>query len=192
MNVEVKKRLGWIRVYEGNGNFWMTCLRCGISRPALRKWWRRYESAGVEGLQSRSRRPRRMPFRKVFLSQTKKIHRLRQPSGGTNVRQTLASLASRSLQVISDISLLGFEFFPFAPTLCQRATGCNRLLQSTVLESKSTGNDSNFSPSAPNPPVRLNGNNFPSKKNLLLINKSLSLLAFSLKTGQFKSSVFLF
>ncbi len=60
----------------------MTCLRCGISRPTLRKWWRRYESDGVEGLRSRSRRPRKTPFQKVFASQTKKIHRLRRRNFG--------------------------------------------------------------------------------------------------------------
>lgn len=33
------------------------CRRCGISRPTLRKWWKRYQEYGVEGLNSQSRRP---------------------------------------------------------------------------------------------------------------------------------------
>lgn len=82
MSAEVRKRLGWIRVYEGSRNFGMTCLRCGISRPTLRKWWRRYESEGENGLKSRSRRPRRTPLQKVFASQTKRIHRLRRKNFG--------------------------------------------------------------------------------------------------------------
>ncbi len=39
MDADMRKRLGWIRVYECNRNFGQTCLRCGISRPTLRKWW---------------------------------------------------------------------------------------------------------------------------------------------------------
>jgi hypothetical protein len=39
MNPEVKKRLKWIKVYEKTKNAGMTCLRCGISRPTLRKWF---------------------------------------------------------------------------------------------------------------------------------------------------------
>lgn len=61
-------------VYECNGSFGMAFFRCGISQPTLRKWWRRYESDRVEGLQFRSRRPRRMPFRKVFHPKPRRPH----------------------------------------------------------------------------------------------------------------------
>lgn len=33
------------------------CRRRGISRPTLRKWWRRYQSEGEKALQEQSRRP---------------------------------------------------------------------------------------------------------------------------------------
>ena len=82
MNAEVRKHLCWIRTYEGSRNFGITCRRCGISRPTLRKWWRRYELEGEEGLKSRSRCPRRSPFQKVFPPETKRIQRLRRKNFG--------------------------------------------------------------------------------------------------------------
>jgi transposase-like protein len=41
--MNVKTRLGWVRLYEQLGDFGLVCRRCGISRPTLRKWWRRYQ-----------------------------------------------------------------------------------------------------------------------------------------------------
>ena len=63
---EVKRRLTWIKLYEDTGNAGLVCRRCGISRPTLRKWLRRYAEQGIEGLASRSRRPKRSPQQKVF------------------------------------------------------------------------------------------------------------------------------
>lgn len=65
MNREVKQRLTWVKVYEQTGDAGLTCRRCGISRPTLRKWWRRYQAEGVKGLESQSRRPNHIPYRKV-------------------------------------------------------------------------------------------------------------------------------
>jgi transposase InsO family protein len=65
MSPEAKKRLKWIEVYEATRHAGRTCLKCGISRPTLRKWLRRYEAEGPAGLESRSRRPNRSPARKV-------------------------------------------------------------------------------------------------------------------------------
>ena len=50
-------RLSWVRLYEQDRHAGRVCLRCGISRPTLRKWWRRYQSDGLDGLRSRSQRP---------------------------------------------------------------------------------------------------------------------------------------
>ena len=61
-----KKRLKWIEVYEATGHAGSTCLRCGISLPTLRKWLKRYQTHGLSGLESLSRRPLRSPNRKVF------------------------------------------------------------------------------------------------------------------------------
>lgn len=44
-------RLAWVRLYEQDRHSaGRRGLRCGISRPTLRKWWRRYQSRGVEDL----------------------------------------------------------------------------------------------------------------------------------------------
>jgi transposase InsO family protein len=69
MNREIRMRLKWVRLYEQTGNAGLVCLRCGISRPTLRKWLRRYQGEGIEGLRSRSRRPKSSPGRKVFAAQ---------------------------------------------------------------------------------------------------------------------------
>ena len=63
MDADQKKRLGLIELYEATGDAGLVCRRCGISRPTLRKWQRRYDELGVDGLKSRSRRPHRSPAR---------------------------------------------------------------------------------------------------------------------------------
>ena len=38
----LKARLTWVQMYERTGDAGLTCRRCGISRPTLRKWSSRY------------------------------------------------------------------------------------------------------------------------------------------------------
>jgi len=61
-----KARLGWVELSAQTGDAGLVCRRCGISRPTLRKWWRRYQAAGPAGLVEQSRRPRRLAAQKVF------------------------------------------------------------------------------------------------------------------------------
>jgi len=61
MEKEVRQRLQWVKLYEESGDAGFVCRRCGISRPTLRKWWKR----GIEGLQSLSRRPHSFPATKI-------------------------------------------------------------------------------------------------------------------------------
>jgi transposase-like protein len=65
MKQEEKQRLIWVKLYEQTQDAGLTCRRCGISRPTLRKWWRRYQDEGETGLQSLSRRPHSSPLKKV-------------------------------------------------------------------------------------------------------------------------------
>lgn len=65
MERDVHTRLQWIELYQQTGDAGLTCRRCGISRPTLRKWWRRYCEEGTDGLASHSREPRSQPARKV-------------------------------------------------------------------------------------------------------------------------------
>lgn len=64
MDKQIKTRLGWVRLYEKTGDAGLTCRRCGISRPTLRLWIRRYQQQGLEGLMNRSRRPHGSPNKK--------------------------------------------------------------------------------------------------------------------------------
>ena len=65
MNREEKQRLGWVKIYEQTQDAGLTCRKCGISRPTLRKWWKRYQTQGEDGLKSRSRRPQFFSLTKV-------------------------------------------------------------------------------------------------------------------------------
>ena len=73
---------------EATGNAGLVCLRCGVSRPTLRKWARRYTAHGVEALRSLSRRPHFSPNRKVTEQDRARILRLRSESNGARRIQT--------------------------------------------------------------------------------------------------------
>ena len=65
MDEKQRARLGWIRLYEEVKDAGFVCRRCGISRPTLRKWFRRYQEHGEPGLLDQSRRPHSSPARKT-------------------------------------------------------------------------------------------------------------------------------
>ena len=65
MKQKEKQRPIWVKLYEQTQNAGLTCRRCGISRPTLRKWWRRYQDQGETSLQSLSRRPYSSPMTKA-------------------------------------------------------------------------------------------------------------------------------
>jgi len=77
MNQEAKKRLSWIKLFEEIQNAGIVCRRCGISRPTLRKWVRRFQNRGWEGLISEDRRPLHSPATKIFTEQEQWILDLR-------------------------------------------------------------------------------------------------------------------
>lgn len=86
-----KLRLGWVELYKRVGDAGIVCRRCGVSRPTLRKWWRRYLANGAAGLASRSRRPRRCAGRKVFPREEQLIREMRKERrlGTTRLRNEL-------------------------------------------------------------------------------------------------------
>lgn len=65
MNKEIKQRLKWIELYEETNNAGLVCRRCGISRPTLRKWYKRFKEKGLDSLQDVSRRPHSSPNSKI-------------------------------------------------------------------------------------------------------------------------------
>jgi transposase-like protein len=75
--MDARTRLGRVRLYEEAGDAGLVCRRCGISRPTLRKWWRRHRAGGEAGLRDRGKRPRTSPGRKVLAEQEGLILRLR-------------------------------------------------------------------------------------------------------------------
>jgi len=78
MDQSQRKRLKWILLYQKLGNSGTVCLRCGISRPTLRKWLKRYEERGAEGLKEKSRRPFSSPAQKVTAALEALILKLRE------------------------------------------------------------------------------------------------------------------
>ena len=66
MNRDAQKRLGWIKLYEETRDPGLVCRRCGISRPILRKWWRRFQEEGFDGLNRQSKRSKHTLFKKVL------------------------------------------------------------------------------------------------------------------------------
>ncbi len=65
MDKQIRQRLTWVEMYSECGDAGFVCRRCGISRPTLRKWARRYAAQGVEGLVDQSRRPHNSPNKKI-------------------------------------------------------------------------------------------------------------------------------
>jgi transposase InsO family protein len=83
MDAEARKRLRWVELFFRLKNHSIVCLKCGISRPTLRKWLRRYREEGVEGLSARSRKPRSSPAVKVLAQHRKWIGELRKRNLGS-------------------------------------------------------------------------------------------------------------
>lgn len=66
MDDEMRRRFRWVRLYQETGDAGQACRRCGISPPTLRKWVRRFDENGEDGLKSRSRCPAQSPNRRIF------------------------------------------------------------------------------------------------------------------------------
>ena len=88
MDREIARRLRWVRMLRETGNAGLVCLRCGVSRPTLRKWARRYEAHGDQGLRAVSRRPHRSPTRKLTDQDRSTILQLRSEGNGARRIQT--------------------------------------------------------------------------------------------------------
>ena len=65
MDNEVRRRLRWVQLFDELQNCAQVCLRCGISKPTLRKWLKRYRQCGLDGLITESRRPFSSPAMRI-------------------------------------------------------------------------------------------------------------------------------
>ncbi|EAN8971209.1 helix-turn-helix domain containing protein, partial [Salmonella enterica subsp. enterica] len=99
MNRETQQRLQWVKLYDTSGDAGFVCRRCGISRPTLRKWWRRYLAQGIAGLESQSRRPKHSPSTKTGADEVALILELRTQRnlGARRIQSELKRLHSISL-----------------------------------------------------------------------------------------------
>lgn len=61
----LRARLKWVELYLDTGDAGYVCRRCGISRPTLRKWFKRYQKEGIKGLADLSKKPLFTPNKKV-------------------------------------------------------------------------------------------------------------------------------
>lgn len=77
MDTATRMRLGWVQLYEETSDAGYVCRRCGVSRPTLRKWFRRYKEDGLNGLKSQSKRPKHSPNQKIFEKQEEWILKIR-------------------------------------------------------------------------------------------------------------------
>ena|SRR5690606_16305506 len=73
MDLEQRKRLKLVRLFQEYCDAGKVCLKCGISRPTLRKWLKRYGEYEIDGLKDQSRKPQRSPNTKVDSSIEKLI-----------------------------------------------------------------------------------------------------------------------
>lgn len=87
MDRAIHKRLTWVNLYKETQYAALTCRRCGISIPILRKWWRYFQADGIDGLVSQSRRPLHPPNLKVSDNEVTLIVELRN-SRNLRVRRT--------------------------------------------------------------------------------------------------------
>ena len=98
MEDDIRKRLRWVQLYEEIGDAGVVCLRCGISRPTLRKWWSRYQEDGEAGLKEESRRPKSSPAKKVLPAHEQLIAELRKRKlGHRRIQNELRRLHEISL-----------------------------------------------------------------------------------------------
>ena len=103
MDRKVRARLQWVKIYEETKDAGFVCRRCGISRPTLRKWYRRYQIQGIQGLLDQSKKPHTSPNLKLTNSIVTLILQLRNKRklGARRIQNELKRLHSISLSLAS-------------------------------------------------------------------------------------------
>lgn len=77
MEAKIRARYEWVKLYAETRDAGYVCRRCGISRPTLRKWARRFQAQEMTGLIERSRRPNSSPQQKIDIQKVQWIIDLR-------------------------------------------------------------------------------------------------------------------
>ncbi len=77
---KMRVRLEVVRIYQECQSLRETARRLGVSRNTVRKWVRRFQALGDEGLKDQPRRPHRFP-RRIPLRWRDKSSKIRQETG---------------------------------------------------------------------------------------------------------------
>ena len=77
MDNDIRKRLRWVQLFEELKNHTQVCLKCGISRPTLRKWVGRYQERRAGRSDEQSRRPDKSPAARISERERQWITELR-------------------------------------------------------------------------------------------------------------------
>ncbi len=65
MKQQIKARLTRVNLYLETKDAGYVCRKCGVSRPTLRKWYKRYLESGIDGLNGQSKKPHLSPTKKL-------------------------------------------------------------------------------------------------------------------------------
>lgn len=106
LSKEAKLRLRWIDYYQDCGNAALTCRHFGISRSLFYKWKRRFDSLGLEGLASRSQRPRNIRQPTTPISTMDTIKHLRKTNPELS-KYKLATILKRDYGIKTSASTVG-------------------------------------------------------------------------------------
>lgn len=101
MDENVRARLKWVNLYLETQDAGYVCRRCGISRPTLRKWFKRYKKDGESGLIDRSRKPHFSPNQKIADNHIKWVLGLREERnlGARRIQTELIRLHQQSFSL---------------------------------------------------------------------------------------------
>ncbi len=101
MEKEIKARLGWVQLYLDTNDATFVCKHCGISRPTLRKWVKRYLDHRLLGLNSYSKKPLSSPNKKINYEISNLIKDLRENRnlGARRIQTELLRLNDISLSL---------------------------------------------------------------------------------------------
>jgi len=100
MDKQIRQRLVWVEMYSECNDAGLVCRRCGISRPTLRKWARRY---AADGMVDQSRRPHSSPNTKIGTKEEQWILSLRRTRklGARRIKNELFRLHNCSFSLAS-------------------------------------------------------------------------------------------
>lgn len=103
MDKQIKARTRWVNLYLEAKDAGFVCRKCGISRPTLRKWHRRFLRDGLQGLIGKSKRPLSFPNQKLNSELIKLILNLRNERnlGARRIQTELIRLHNGSLSLAS-------------------------------------------------------------------------------------------